>query len=128
MTNAFKPQDLQYRASHAVRLPTPTADTARLLTAARNAVHRLWRDGYRYKKAGVELVDLVAMAGVQADLWETPDSGRRLSLMRAIDQLNAEHGRGTLQFAASGVTKGWKLRCEQKSAHYTTDWAELLVV
>lgn len=127
-TNPFKPQEKQYSASHAVKLPVATADTARLLKAAKHAVNRIWQDGYRFKKAGVELVELSPTAGVQGDLWTQPDDARSLALMRAVDRLNATNGQGTLQFAASGVHRGWKLRCEQRSPRYTTNWGELLVV
>ena len=34
----------------------------------------LWRDGYRYKKAGVMLLDLHPAAAVQAGLFDQPDS------------------------------------------------------
>ena len=127
-TNPFKVEDTQYNTSHALRLPVATADTTRLLTAAKRAVHRIWRDGYRYKKAGVELLGLVPAASVQGDLWTLPDDDRRKSLMRALDRINDENGRATLHFAASGVERGWKLRCDQRSQRHTTDWSELLSV
>ena len=58
-TNPFKPQEPQYVASRAARLPVATADTTRLLATATMLVDRLFREGYRYKKAGVELLELV---------------------------------------------------------------------
>lgn len=124
----FKPQESQYSASHAVTLPVATADTTLLLQAAHMAVRRLWRHGYRYKKAGVELFEICAADCVQRDLWNAPDSPRRKALMASLDKLNAEHGRGTIRFAASGMAQGWKLRCEQRSQRYTTEWSELLRV
>ncbi|MEQ1718026.1 MAG: Y-family DNA polymerase [Hyphomicrobium sp.] len=127
-TNPFKPQERQYSASHAVTLPVATSDTAVLLEAASFAVGRLWRSGYRYKKAGVELFEICPADCVQRDLWTSPDAPRRKALMASLDKLNAEHGRGTVRFAASGITQGWKLRCEQRSQRYTTEWSELLRV
>lgn len=128
MTNPFKPQENQYCAAHAVRLPIASADTSRLLAAAKQAVGKLWRDGYRYKKAGVELLELVPAASAQGDLWSKPDNVRSRTLMSAVDRLNVENGRSTVRFAASGVQQGWKLRSEQRSARYTTVWSELLEV
>jgi len=127
-TNPFKPQERQYSASHAVTLPVATADTSVLLEAAALAVNRLWRNGYRYKKAGVELFEICAADCVQRDLWTAPDPPRRKKLMASIDKLNAEHGRGTVRFAASGMAQEWKLRCEQRSQRFTTAWSELLRV
>jgi DNA polymerase V len=127
-TNPFKPHEPQYVASRAVRLPVATADTTRLLAAATVLVDRLWRDGYRYKKAGVELLELVAADEVQGDLWTAADPSKRQALMAAVDGLNATHGRATVTFAASGVRQDWKLRASQRSPHYTTAWADLLCV
>ena len=128
MTNPFKPLEPQHSASHAVRLPVATADTARLLRAARYGVGKVWRDSYRYKKAGVMMLELTSAEFVQGDLWSAPDCARRTALMRAVDGINADHGRGTVRFAASGVQQGWELRCERRSARYTTEWDELLQV
>lgn len=127
-TNPFKPQEKQYSASHTVNLPVATADTSRLLKAAKHGVNRIWQDGYRFKKAGVELTDLSPAATVQGDLWSQPDDTRRQTLMRAIDHLNASNGRGSVLFAASGIQRGWKLRSDQRSQRYTTCWDELLRV
>ena len=39
-------------------LPVPTADTVPLLRAARAALGLIYREGYRYQRAGVVLLDL----------------------------------------------------------------------
>ena len=127
-TNPFKAADRQYATSYSVRLPVPSADTAILLRAAAHALDRIWRDGFRYKKAGVMLLDLAPAAIVQVDLWTAPDTPRRKSLMQTIDRLNADHGRGGVRFASTGTKQEWKLRCDQRSPRYTTDWDELLRV
>ena len=127
-TNPFKAADRQYATSYGVRLPVPSADTAILLRAAAHALDRIWRDGFRYKKAGVMLLDLAPSAIVQGDLWTAPDTPRRKSLMQTIDRLNADHGRGVVRFASTGIKQEWKLRCDQRSPRYTTDWNELLRV
>ena len=57
-TNSFRPQDAQYHASKLVQLPVATADTGTLIAAAMRAVSAICRSGYRYKKAGVMLLDL----------------------------------------------------------------------
>lgn len=46
----------------------------------------LYKDGYRYKKAGRH-VDCLAPAGrMQGDFWTEPDSIRSKSLMKALDR------------------------------------------
>ncbi|MEA2950929.1 MAG: polymerase [Alphaproteobacteria bacterium] len=127
-TNSFKPTDPQYHATRAVRLPVASADTGVLGEAAAQALRMLWKDGYRYKKAGVMLLDLVRASRVQGDLWTTPDTPRSKALMDALDSLNRDYGRGTLTYAAAGKQQAWKLRRDFTSPRYTTEWGELLSV
>lgn len=127
-TNRFQTRDRQYVAQQGVQLPVASADTGRLSAAARFAVSKIWRDGYRYKKAGVMLLDLVRADQVQAGLFHAPDDARSRARMAAMDALNARYGRHTISYAASGTKRGWKLRNDFVSARYTTDWQELLTV
>jgi DNA polymerase V len=77
-TNSFRPQDAQYHASKLVQLPVATADTGTLIAAAMRVVSAIWRSGYRYKKAGVMLLDLVQASRVQAGLFDVRTTpGRR---------------------------------------------------
>jgi DNA polymerase V len=127
-TNSFKPTDPQYHATRAVRLPIASADTGVLGEAAAQALRMLWKDGFRYKKAGVMLLDLGPANRVQGDLWTAPDTPRSKALMNALDSLNRDYGRGTLTYAAAGKQQAWKLRRDFTSPRYTTEWSELLSV
>ena len=49
-----------------------------------------------------------------------------MSLTKALDRINAEYGRDTVSFAASGRKRRWGLRSERRSQRFTTDWDELL--
>jgi DNA polymerase V len=127
-TNSFKPEQRQYHASKAVRLPVATADTGKLTAAAMAALGIIFKPGYRYKKAGVTFLDLVPAGRVQSGLFDQPDDTRSLQRMRAIDQLNVRFGRGTIGFGTAGERQAWNLRREFISPRYTTDWNELLRV
>ena len=48
--------------------------------------------------------------------------------MRAIDQLNARFGRGTIGFGTAGECQAWSLRREFTSPRFITDRNELLRV
>ena len=128
MTNPFKPNEPQYSNSHAVKLPVASADTALLLRAATHCFRHIWKDGYRYKKAGIELHKLTPAALVQGDLWAAPDTRKTKALMKTIDSLNRDHGRGTLRFGTTGFQDKSALRSEKRSPRYTTCWDELLAV
>jgi DNA polymerase V len=127
-TNRFKPDEAQHCASRAVHLPVATSDTVKLISAALAGLASIWRDGYRYKKAGVVLLDLHRALAVQEGLFDKADSPRRVALMRTVDRLNLRFGRDTMSFAAAGCRRPWKLRREFLSPCYTTAWDELLRV
>jgi DNA polymerase V len=128
MTNPFRPQDRQYQASRSIGLPVASADTTVLAKAALIALGRLWQPGFRYKKAGITLLELSPAGQVQGDLWSVPDTPRRQALMRTMDAINATWGRDTLKMAGAGFERGWRVRSDQRSPRYTTDWNELLRV
>ena len=127
-TNPFKKQDRQYRASQAVQLPIATGDTSRLVAAAKNGLHRIWVEGYRYKKAGVMLLDLTSAGAIQGSLFDRPDAPASLARMRAFDAINRRYGRDTLVIGRTSLKSGWKLRRDYISNRYTTSWSELLKV
>jgi DNA polymerase V len=127
-TNRFRPDDAQHHASRTVHLPVATSDSGKLIGAALAGLAAIWRDGYRYKKAGVMLLDLHPAAAVQEGLFDKPDDARRVALMRTLDGLNVRFGRETVSFAVAGCRRPWKLRREFLSPRYTTEWDELLRV
>ena len=69
-TNRFKPGEAQHYAAKPVRLPVATSDSGKLIGAALAGLATIWRDGYRYKKAGVVLLDLHPAAAVQEGLFD----------------------------------------------------------
>lgn len=112
--NPFKPSETQYAATKTINLPVAMSDTGKLAKAAVRAQEVVWRPDSHYEKAGVVLLDLIPAGQVQGDLWHQPDSDRRKSLMRTLDRINAEHGRGTLSLALSGRKPGG-MRAEKRS-------------
>ena len=128
-TNRFKSDEAQHYAGRPVRLPVATSDSGKLIGAALAGLEAIWRDGYRYKKAGVVLLDLHPAASVQQGLFDKKDDARRLTLMRTVDRLNLRFGRDTVSFAAAGRReRPWKLRRDLLSPCYTTAWDGLLRV
>src|SRR6185295_20272346 len=118
----------QYHASQTVTLPVASADTAKIIRAALAGLNVVWRNGYRYKKAGVMLLDLRPAASAQAGLFDQPDDARSTTRMRVIDKLNAQYGRDTLTFGAAGRRRAWKMQRDFLSPCYTTNWNDLLRV
>lgn len=121
-TNKFNKDEPQYYPAQVVTLSCASADTRRLVKAAHRALRVIWRDGYRYKKAGILLGDLHPPQAAQLNLFMPKDSIRSDKLMQAMDRLNHKHGRSKVILAANGMQVGWKLKAELLSPGYTTHW------
>lgn len=128
-TNPFKPDARQYHPSKSFSLIKPSSDTRDVVLVARGLAKAMWRTGYRYKKAGIGLLDLTAGSTVQADLFSGVDP-RSKALMDTLDRVNRKFGRGTLGLAASGwrVKSEWAMNQRSLSPAYTSRWDQLLRV
>lgn len=124
-TNPHKDEP-QYSNGRDMALPHPTAHTPTLVRAARVLARGIYKQGYRYKKAGVLLTALEPAEGRQLPLFaDGADDLTANALMDVLDHANAKWGRGTLQMAAAGLGRPWQMRQASKSPRYTTRWDEL---
>ena len=121
LTNRFRQDQPQYNPSYAVPLPQTTNDSLLINRWVQHVAKLLWRDGYKYKKAGIMLGDISPVSVVQAD-WLEPEKTADTKLMQAIDNLNTRYGRGTVKVSTGGMHTEWQMRQERKSPNYTTDW------
>jgi len=125
-TNTFIEGEPQYSASQSQALDPPTDRTSRLIAQGVAVLERIFRPGFRYKKAGVMLCGIEQAEGSQLSLLHAPD-GRGDRLMDALDRVNARWGRDTLFAASCGVERTWRMRQGKRSPRYTTVWEELPV-
>ena len=124
-TNTFRENDSQCHRAGIVQLPVPTSATNELLRFTMLGVERLWVSGYRFKKAGVIAVDVIDAGQRQGNLYYRPPTVRDDRLSAAVDRINHEFGRSSIQFAAEGIVPRWAARVDQRSPRYTTRWDEL---
>lgn len=128
LTNRFKPKDPQYVPCATIPLPDANDDTRYLVRYALMGLERIYRPGYRYAKAGVNLIGLTPAANRQTSLLpDAPETRKSIALMRTLDAINREMGRDTAYLACAGIQKRWRMRRTMKSPHYTTRWNELPV-
>jgi DNA polymerase V len=128
-TNRFKENEPQYSNGITCRLPVPSSYTPRLLDIAGRLLGRIYRKGYRYKKAGVMLYEIMPLGDAQLDLFSRfHDTDRMRQLMQIMDRVNHDTGRHTLYFSAEGIVKPWQMRRCFLSGKYTTNWNEIPVV
>ena len=106
----------------------PSADSFALIAAAVAAARGLWRDGFRYAKAGVVFVDLARVDELPRQLFPSRDPERSAALMQALDAVNLRYGRGTLRPGGVGDKPVWTMRRGNLSPCYTTRFEEMLKV
>lgn len=126
-TNPFRSRDPQYRNACTVQLPTPTHFAPDIIRHALEAFERIFRPGYRYKKTGILLMELVPEDTVQLGLFDPGDREKSARLMSAFDAVNRKFGRFALNFAGGHIRDDWRPRYEMRTPRYTTRWNELPV-
>ncbi|MBN6742370.1 Y-family DNA polymerase [Acidithiobacillus sp. MC6.1] len=129
-TNPFR-SDRQYGRSVHVAIHRPTDDTRQLLAAAFRGLQEIYREGFRYAKAGILLAELGPRGSGTLDLFAAPaDPEKQDRLMCTLDAINRRYGKGTLAPGVAGlqVPRAWAMRRGNKSPSYTTSWADLPLV
>lgn len=128
-TNPFKQYEPQHHQSITIPLTDPSDNTLSLTNAALNGLKKIYRSGFRYKKAGVIFNLLSDKPTVQQSLFEDIETkGKSADLMQAMDAINSRFGNAMIRSAASGTQQAWRMRSGNKSPNYTTQWNELPVV
>lgn len=104
----------------------PTDDSTVIAKAIRSLVSNLYRDGLRYKKVGVGLVEIISSEHYQLSLFEKDETNR--PLMNVMDKLNNFYGRDSVFLASQGTKKEWAMKRNFLSPSYTTSWKELPII
>lgn len=123
-TNHFN-KDPKYTGGLTVEVE-PTSDSFALIATARRAAKAVWRDGFKYQKAGVVLIDLYRPAELPAQMFPSRDPAKSARLMQAMDMINAREGRGTIRPATVPHQPAWAGRQRHISPRYTTRLDEIL--
>ena len=124
-TNPFSEKEPYYANSATGSLRLPTDDTRDLLVLAQNLLKLIWKDGYRFMKAGIILNDFYKPDLYQPDLFD-PITLREKSkeMMSVLDKINNSN-KGKIWFASQGIAKNWQMKRQHLSPAYTTSWDEL---
>jgi DNA polymerase V len=127
-TNPFKEKDPQYSQSITVPLATSTGDTRALVSAALTGLKQIFRPGFAYAKSGIMLMNLIPADQRVATLFDDPVHTRRSDvLMKMMDRINREFGKGAIRLFGEGIDQHWKMRSDRKSPCYTTRLSDLVI-
>ncbi len=126
-TSPFAVKEPCYSNAAVEKLPLPTQDSRDIIAAACRALNHVWREGYRYMKAGVMLADFTPSGIAQPGLFDEIQPRKNSEkLMKTLDELN-QSGKGTVWFAGRGTAPEWQMKREMLSPAYTTRWTDLPV-
>ena len=126
LTNHFNKREKQYSNSIRLQLPFPTNNSIKIIKRALEGIRKIYRSGYRYKKAGIILHELSSESEIKGLL--DIDINQSNSVMKTMDQINYRYGSSSIKLASEGIEKKWSMRREKISQCYTTRFDELAEV
>ncbi|MGQ9819914.1 MAG: Y-family DNA polymerase [Candidatus Kapaibacteriales bacterium] len=127
-TNPFRADEPQYFNSKFIKLPVPTNLTNELIHYGYILLKEIFRGGYRYKRVGVLLSGFVNENELQLNIFDKMNREKLSRVILAYDEINQRYGKGIIKFSAQGTTKMWKMRQDNLSQPFTTNWDSLLTI
>ena len=120
-TSPFQSRFGYYSNSKTIDFPISTNDSIEIVKTALTALESIFKNGYRYQKAGVLLSGL-SEATNNKNLFSSEKDEKINSLMKSIDNTNYRYGRSTLSLASAGVQKRWNSKRQHYSRIDTADF------
>ena len=127
-TNQFRKQDKQYAKNIVLRLPVPSNSSIELVKYAKFGLKKIFKPGYNYKKAGVIVSGIAPDSQSQQSLFDRVNRIKHQKVMEAMDKINDRYGRAKVRIGTQGTERKWKLKQEQLSPCYTTQWNDLITI
>ncbi len=126
-TNYFNESEPQYNNSTTIKLPFASNSTMELAHFASMGLKQIYREGYKYKKAGVIVLDLMPEDNQQLNIFENRDT-KHIPLMKVVDKLNRRYSKDLIRLATQAPGRTWRMKQEKLSKRYTTDINDILAV
>ena len=123
-TSPFQSRFGYYSNSKTIDFPIATSDSIEIVKTALTILESIFKNGYRYQKAGVLLSSLSESTN-NKNLFSSEKDDKINSLMKSIDNTNYRYGRSTLSLASAGVHKKWNTRRQHYSKIDTADFYSL---
>ncbi len=120
-TSPFQSRYGFYSNSKTIDFPIATNNSIEIVKAALNALENIFKNGYRYQKAGVMLSHLSESTN-NKNLFSSERDEKIKNLMKSIDNTNYRYGRSTLSLASAGVHKKWNSKRQHYSKIDTSDF------
>jgi len=123
-TSSFQNRYGFYSNSKTIDLPIATNNSIEIVKTAVSGLETIFKNGYRYQKAGVMLSHL-SDSNNGKNLFSSERDEKINSLMKSIDNTNYRYGRSTLSLASAGIHKKWNSKRQHYSKIDTADFYSL---
>ena len=120
-TSPFQSRFGYYSNSKTIDFPIKTNDSIEIVKTALTALENIFKNGYRYQKAGVLLTGL-SNDDDKKNLFSSEKDEKINNLMKSIDNTNYRYGRSSISLASAGVQKRWNMKREYSSRIDTADF------
>jgi DNA polymerase V len=118
---------IPYRNSCVLTLPYASNSSITLSKYAVWGLHKIFKEGIQYKKAGVMLMGLTPTATRQLPLFGGEEV-KHLAVMQALDRIHKRFGPHQIKLANQNLQHTWKMKQEHLSQRYTTEIKEVITV
>jgi len=118
----------QYFNAGTHTLAYPTDSTQEIMRCALDALERIYKEGFAYRKAGVMLHSLSPSNQLTLRMFGDERAEKFRQVMVAVDQINRRWGRDTVHFATANPDGAWRTKVERRSPRYTTRLSEVLTI
>ena len=137
-TNPFREDLGQYNNFAEVSLLTPSNSSITIVKKAMEALEKIYRTGFQYKRAGVIVMSMETGGGIQTNFldFDAEQFEKMKRLDKVLDRLNKVNGTetvilGSQQFRgkdSSGKSTRFAdaIKHEFKSPNYTTRWSDII--
>ena len=126
-TNGHRKDLDQYSQNIVVKTDFPTNSSVELLKFANAGLKAIFKDGYKYKKAGVIAMGLCPEEECQSNMFVSPHPKHK-NLMKAMDKINTTLGQQKVKLAIQDLGRTWKMKQEKLSPRYTTSLKEIITI
>ena len=120
-TSPFQSKFGYYANSKTIDFPIATNNSIEIVKAAISVLENIFKNGYRYQKAGVLLTGL-SNDDDKKNLFSSEKDEKINNLMKSIDNTNYRYGRSSISLASAGVQKRWNMKREYSSRIDTADF------
>jgi DNA polymerase V len=127
-TNPHLTTEKQYYRSVIIQLDTATSSTPELIKYALKGLDIIFKEGHRFMKCGVELLNLIPENEIQLNIFEAPVSQKITKATAALDKVNGEMGKDLVRYGVQGFSRKYKARAAHLSPCYTTNINHIIKV